>query len=83
MNLRDFIEVLEKAASKYFLKPQILAKTDNAVNAGIEISDNIYVQFYFHQIFETNACKQAVQELASASHERSAMNIFLLSQHYR
>ncbi len=53
MNLTDFIDALEKAASKYICKLRILAKTDNAVKARIEISDNIYVQFYFHQISGT------------------------------
>jgi hypothetical protein len=53
MNLIDFIEALEKAALKYICKLRILAKTDNAVKARIEISDNIYIQFYFHQISET------------------------------
>ena len=53
MILTEFIEALEKAASKYLLKPRILTKTDNALKARIEISDNIYVQFYFHQISGT------------------------------
>src|SRR5659263_279637 len=49
MKLAEFIEVLEKAASKYISGLRILAKTENAVKARIEISENIYVQFYFHQ----------------------------------
>ncbi len=53
MNLVEFIAALEKAASKYIYKLRILAKTDNAVKARIEISANIYVQFYFHQISGT------------------------------
>jgi hypothetical protein len=53
MILTEFIEALEKAASKYLLNPRILSKTDNAIKARIEISDNIYVQFYFHQISGT------------------------------
>lgn len=54
MKLADFIYALEKAASKYLLKPRVLVKTDNAVKARIEISDNIYIQFYFHQISGTS-----------------------------
>ncbi|MFZ3058938.1 MAG: hypothetical protein WA102_04280 [Candidatus Methanoperedens sp.] len=49
MKLAEFIEALEKAASKYSSRLRILAKTENAVKARIEISENIYVQFYFHQ----------------------------------
>jgi hypothetical protein len=54
MNLTDFVEALEKAASKYMIRLRILVKTDNAVKARIEISDNIYVQFYYHQISGTS-----------------------------
>ncbi len=54
MNLADFIFALEKAASKYSLKPRVLIRTNNAVKARIEISDNIYVQFYFHQTSGTS-----------------------------
>ncbi len=54
MNLTGFIEALEKAGSKYLLKPRILIKTDNAVKARIEISANIYIQFYFHQVSGTS-----------------------------
>ncbi len=54
MNLADFIDALEKAALKYLLKSRILVRTDNAVKARIEISDNIYVQFYFHQVSGTS-----------------------------
>lgn len=53
MKLTEFLDALEKAASKYLLEPRILVKTDNAVKARIEISDNIYIQFYFHQISGT------------------------------
>ncbi len=53
MKLTEFIEALEKAASKYMSRLRILAKTENAVKARIEISENIYVQFYFHQISGT------------------------------
>lgn len=53
MNLSDFVEALEKAASKYLTRARILAKTDNAIKARIEISENIYIQFYFHQISGT------------------------------
>ncbi len=53
MKLTDFIGSLESAASKYLLKPRILVRTDNAVKARIEISDNIYIQFYYHQISGT------------------------------
>jgi len=53
MNLIDFIDSLEKSASKYICKLRIMAKTDNAVKARIEISDNIYIQFYFHQVSRT------------------------------
>ena len=53
MNLEDFFDILEIAASKYLWKLRIPAKTDNAVKARIQISDNIYVQFYFHQISGT------------------------------
>lgn len=49
MMLAEFIEALEKAASKYISRLRILAKTENAVKARIEISENIYVQFYFNQ----------------------------------
>ncbi len=49
MKLAEFIEALEKAASKYISRLRILAKTENAVKARIEISENIYVQFYFNQ----------------------------------
>ena len=49
MKLAEFLEALEKAASKYMSRLRILAKTENAVKARIEISENIYVQFYFHQ----------------------------------
>ena len=31
MNLKDFIDAIEKAASKYFYKLRILVITDNAV----------------------------------------------------
>ena len=48
MKLAEFIDALEKAASKYISRLRILAKTENAVKARIEISENIYVQFYFH-----------------------------------
>ena len=54
MNLTDFIEAVEIAASKYMITPRILVKTDNAIKARIEISDNIYVQFYYHQISGTS-----------------------------
>ncbi len=54
MKLADFIVALEKAVSKYSLKLRVLIKTDNAVKARIDISDNIYVQFYFHQISGTS-----------------------------
>ncbi len=53
MKLAKFIEALEKAASKYMSRLRILAKTENAVKARIEISENIYVQFYFHQVSGT------------------------------
>lgn len=53
MKLAEFIEELEKAASKYGSRLRILAKTENAVKARIEISENIYVQFYFHQVSGT------------------------------
>jgi len=53
MNLKDFVDAIETAASKYFYKLRILVKTDNAVKARIDISDNIHVQFYFHQISGT------------------------------
>lgn len=45
----NVFEALENAASKYMSRLRILAKTENAVKARIEISENIYVQFYFHQ----------------------------------
>lgn len=54
MNLSDFIEALELAASKYMITPRIMVKTDNAIKARVEISDDIYVQFYYHQITETS-----------------------------
>ena len=54
MNLTDFIEAVEIAASKYMITPRILVKTDNAIKARIEISDNFYVQFYYHQISGTS-----------------------------
>ena len=54
MNLSDFIEALELAASKYMITPRIMVKTDNAIKARVEISDDIYVQFYHHQIPETS-----------------------------
>lgn len=54
MNLTEFIELLEKAASKYLIKPRILVKTFNAVKARIEITENIYVQLYFNQISGTS-----------------------------
>jgi len=54
MNLADFIDALEKAASKYLLERKILVKTDNAVKARIEISDTIYIQFYFNQASNTS-----------------------------
>ncbi len=54
MNINDFIAALELASSKYMIKPRILIKTENAVKARIEISDNIYVQFYYHQISDTS-----------------------------
>src|SRR5574341_1584269 len=50
MRIADFIDSLESAASKYSLKPRILIKTENAVKARIEISNNIYIQFYHHQL---------------------------------
>lgn len=53
MNLAEFIEALEKAASKYSSRLRIMAKTENAVKARIEISENIYAQFYFHQVSGT------------------------------
>jgi hypothetical protein len=53
MKLAEFIKALEKAASKYSSRLRILAKTENAVKARIEISENIYVQFYFHQVSGT------------------------------
>ncbi|MCZ7380992.1 MAG: hypothetical protein O8C64_05410 [Candidatus Methanoperedens sp.] len=53
MKLAEFIEALEKAASKYSSRLRILAKTENAVKARIEISDNIHVQFYFHEVSGT------------------------------
>ncbi len=34
MNLEDFVDTLEIAASKYLWKLRIPAKTDNAVKAG-------------------------------------------------
>lgn len=54
MNLNGFIESLELAASKYMITPRIMVKTDNAIKARVEISDDIYVQFYHHQITETS-----------------------------
>lgn len=54
MKIADFIDTLESAASKYSLKPQILTKTENAVKARIEISINIYIQFYHHQLSGTS-----------------------------
>ena len=54
MNLTNFIKAVEIAASKYIITPRILVKTDNAIKARIEISDNIYVQFYYHQISRTS-----------------------------
>ena len=53
MKLVDFIEALEEAASKYMVPLRILVRTDNAVKARVEISENIFVQFYFHQITGT------------------------------
>lgn len=53
MKLVDFIEALEEAASKYMVPFRILVRTDNAVKARVEISENIFVQFYFHQITGT------------------------------
>jgi len=53
MKLTDFIEVLEEAASKYMVTLQILIRTDNAIKARIEISENIFTQFYYHQITGT------------------------------
>ena len=32
MILNEFIEAVEKASSKYLLKPRILTKTDNGAN---------------------------------------------------
>ena len=54
MNLSAFIEALELAASKYMITPRIMVKTDNAIKARVEISDNLYVQFYYHQITRTS-----------------------------
>jgi len=53
MKLIEFVDALEIAAAKYMSRLRILAKTENAVKARIEISENIYVQFYFHQISGT------------------------------
>ena len=41
MKLVDFIEALEEAASKYMVPLRILVRTDNAVKARVEISENI------------------------------------------
>ncbi len=54
MRIADFIGSLESAASKYSLKPRILIITENAVKARIEISNNIYIQFYHHQLSGTS-----------------------------
>ncbi len=53
MNLADFVDALEIATSKYLCKLRILAKTENTIKARIQISDRIYVQFYFHQVSGT------------------------------
>lgn len=54
MNLTDFVEALKIAALKYMIKPRFLALTNNAIKAKIDISDNIYVQFYYHQVSGTS-----------------------------
>lgn len=54
MKIEAFIEAVEAAASKYALRIIILARTANAVKMRLEISENIFVQFYYNQLSDVH-----------------------------
>ncbi|ODS42780.1 MAG: hypothetical protein MSIBF_05700 [Candidatus Altiarchaeales archaeon IMC4] len=54
MRLNEFIDSVNAAANKFFLRVEILAKTENAVKIRINLSGNIFLQFYYNQESNTS-----------------------------
>jgi len=49
MNVDEFIESVRSAAGRFLFDFEILTRTDNAVKIRMNISDNIFIQFYYNQ----------------------------------
>ncbi len=49
----EFIKEVEESAKNFSLKIEVVAKTKNAVKIKVQITENIYLQFYYNSLSGT------------------------------